>query len=130
MLILALWTLFFLGALALAVGSRVSGSLRLAHAMKVNMTAYALARAGAERAVMEIMINSTNWDGVRDEDLTTDPDLFEDNASLDGTVDGKVQPLDCEYQEQPQQALPEGYATTGRYPRSGDISGFLHRAPP
>ena len=56
--ILALWTLFLLGALALAVGSYVSADLKLAGRLKTRTTAYYLARAGVEKAIMEIMRNA------------------------------------------------------------------------
>jgi type II secretory pathway component PulK len=83
-LILALWSLFFLGALALAVGARVSAGLRLARHIRRDTVERALAKAGVERAVMEVLVNATNWNGVRDEDLASDEALFHDNDSLEG----------------------------------------------
>jgi len=83
-MILALWSLFFLAALALAVGARVSADLRLATGLKARVTAAELARAGVERAVMEIMTNTTNWSGTADDDLGNDEKVFKDNESLPG----------------------------------------------
>jgi len=83
-LVLALWSLFFLGALALAIGAHVSADLRVASSLKAEATARALARAGVERAVMEILRNTTNWDGVADAELGSDESLFKDNDSLPG----------------------------------------------
>jgi len=83
-LILALWSVFFLGALALAVGAHVSADLRLAASLKAGTTAAELARAGVERAVMEIIINSTNWDGTADNELGNDERVFKNNDSLPG----------------------------------------------
>jgi len=83
-LILALWTLFFLGSLALAVGAHVSANLRLAGRVKTGNTAHYLARGGVERAVFDVIVNATNWDGVTDEDLNSDELIFKDNDSLDG----------------------------------------------
>lgn len=54
-LILALWTLFFLGALALAVGAHVSANLKLAGSLKARAVSLCLAAAGVERAIMEAM---------------------------------------------------------------------------
>ena len=83
-LVLALWTLFFLAALALAVGSHVAASLSLASGMKISTLSYNLARAGAAQAAMELTLNPTNWQGTADEDLYSDERLFRDNETLDG----------------------------------------------
>ncbi|MFC1452767.1 hypothetical protein ACFLSJ_05415 [Verrucomicrobiota bacterium] len=83
-LILALWSLFFLAALALAVGSHVSAGIRLASHARVNTTAYYLARAGIERAVREAIDNTTNWDGLVVGELGSDETLFRDVDALPG----------------------------------------------
>ncbi|MDP6491790.1 MAG: hypothetical protein QGG69_08500, partial [Kiritimatiellia bacterium] len=49
-LILALWVLFFLAALALAVGAHVSAALTLAGFMRQDVRGYHLARAGVTHA--------------------------------------------------------------------------------
>ena len=75
-LILALWSLFFLGALAVAVGGHVSAHLRLAGELKTGTTAGFLARAGVERAVMAVKLDETNnYERV-----------FRDNDSVPGGV--------------------------------------------
>ena len=84
MLILTLWTLFFLGALALAVGGHVSADLRLAAGVREGAMATALARAGAERAAMAVLRNPTNWNGMVEGDLGSDETVFRDNDSLAG----------------------------------------------
>ena len=74
--ILTLWSLFFLGALAVAVGAHVSANLRLAGEIRARTTARYLARAGVERAIHEITCNVTNWDAVTDEEMYSDEALF------------------------------------------------------
>jgi hypothetical protein len=83
-LILALWSLFFLGVLALAVGAHVSANLKLAGSLKADVVAYYLARAGTELAAMQILHHSTNWNGTADDELHSDESLFQDNDSLAG----------------------------------------------
>ena len=51
--ILVLWTLFFLGALALAVGTLVGANINQAAFTKSRTTARMLAKAGVERARFE-----------------------------------------------------------------------------
>lgn len=75
-LILALWALFTLGALALAVGEVVSAQIRLARYLKENAMARHLARAGISQALAEIRRNPTN--------AIVDESLFLDNPSLEG----------------------------------------------
>lgn len=83
--ILTLWALVFLAALALAVGAHVSANLRLAAEMSARTRHQCLARAGVETAVYQVTANSTNWDGVADEDLGSDEDLFKDVPLEHGT---------------------------------------------
>ncbi|MFC1497286.1 general secretion pathway protein GspK, partial [Verrucomicrobiota bacterium] len=63
-LILALWTLFFLAALSIAVASIVSADLMLATKLKSRVTTRYLAKAGAERAVMGLLSDTNDWDGL------------------------------------------------------------------
>ncbi len=77
-LLLALWTLFFLATLALAVGAHVSAGLRRAGALKNNTTAYYLACAGVERAIMAIEADNTNeWAGQTSEYWSKDNDSID-----------------------------------------------------
>jgi hypothetical protein len=78
-LILALWTLFFLGALALAVGGYVSANLRVAGQLRREATAYYLARAGVAMAVSEALRNPTNY-----VTFANHAGLFRDVRSLPG----------------------------------------------
>lgn len=83
-LILALWTLFFLGALAVAVGSYVSAGVQLASRLKGNTVAYQLARAGIELAIDQVLTNVTNWNASVESGFQQNPALFQDNRSLPG----------------------------------------------
>jgi len=82
--ILALWTLFFLGALALAVGALVSADIALASQLRADAVARELACAGVQRAILELRRNSTNWEGTVEEEFRSDPALFRDNDALEG----------------------------------------------
>jgi hypothetical protein len=84
--ILTLWTLFFLGALALGVGAYVSANTSLAGQAKATARARALACGAVERAVAELLNNPTNWTGIADAELRSDPGLFKDNDGLAGGV--------------------------------------------
>ena len=75
-LILALWVLFFLAALAVAVGAHVSAGIRLAGAMRQDAVAYQAARAGVARAALEIACNTNAWDGLAPEAWNSDLDAF------------------------------------------------------
>jgi general secretion pathway protein K len=75
-LILALWTLFMLAALAVAVATQVSAVLRLAGGLRSGQTARALAVAGAETAIADLVAGSP--------DITNNPSRFKDAAVLDG----------------------------------------------
>ena len=85
-LILALWALFFLGALAVAVGSHVAGALNAARYARREMHAHFLARAGAERAILEVINNPTNWNGTTEDRFRSDEVLFRSNDDIDGGV--------------------------------------------
>ena len=61
-LILTLWTLFFLASLAVAIGAHVSAGLRMAGAFKSETTSYYAARAAIERAVGVVAADTNRWD--------------------------------------------------------------------
>lgn len=75
-LILALWTLFFLAALTVAVGTQVSSVLSLASHLRAGLTARALAVAGAETAIADMVAGAP--------DFTNNPARFSDSAVLEG----------------------------------------------
>ena len=78
-LILALWALFFLAALAIAVGAHVSGCLNVAGRVQAETTAYYLARAGVESAVAVLNSDSNEWDAST-ETWADGKSLFKDQA--------------------------------------------------
>lgn len=75
-LILALWTLFFLAALALAVGAHVSAGLKLAAFMSQDVRGYHLARAGVVHAALQVACNTNQWDAWSGEAWNVDPARF------------------------------------------------------
>jgi len=81
-LVLAVWALFFLGALAVAVGTHVSSNIRVAVAVRHRTRAYALARAGVDLAAVHVAANTNRWDGLTEECWNCDRDLFRRNATL------------------------------------------------
>ena len=84
-LILAVWSLFFLAALAVAIGGHVSAGLQLARAVRVRVEASALAQAGVAQAMVAIMEGSTNaWDGGAEDAWNRSPQHFK--GSLPGGV--------------------------------------------
>lgn len=83
-LVLALWTLMVLGFLAFAVGAHVAAGIRTAQVLRERGAADALARAGVELAVAEIMLNATNYMGTTLDDLESHDALFLDNRTLPG----------------------------------------------
>lgn len=83
-LILALWVLFFLTSLAMAVGVHVSGNLILAARLKTGTTAYYLAKAGVERVILEIGRNSNAWDNLT-ELWCDNEEIFKDVRLGDGS---------------------------------------------
>mgnify|MGYP000094316227 CR=1 FL=1 len=76
-LILALWTLFFLAALAVAVGARVGSALRLAEALSVEERGYLLAKAGVETVIGDLAADTNGWDALT-EFWRTDEARFRD----------------------------------------------------
>lgn len=63
-LILALWTLFFLAVLALAVGSHVSANLELARGLRDGTLTRMAAKAGIEEAILVTCADSNEWDDM------------------------------------------------------------------
>lgn len=66
MLILTLWTLFFLSALAVAVGTLVSAAIRVAEDLGRRNTAYYAARAGVEQALRHLRQSTNAWNSAHD----------------------------------------------------------------
>ena len=62
-LILTIWTLFFLGALAVAVGSYVSGGIRIARQASANAYGRAAMMAAVEHGCMLVQADTNQWDG-------------------------------------------------------------------
>lgn len=63
-LILALWVLFFLAALAVAVGAQVAGAIKLAESLRYQTLGQLMARAGVESAVQSLEGDTNNWDAA------------------------------------------------------------------
>ena len=78
-LVLALWTLFFLSALALAVAAYVGGGIGLASAMKADRAGYFAAKAGVGQAIAVIVADTNNWDALT-EDWSGSEEYFSDVA--------------------------------------------------
>jgi len=86
-LVLTLWALFFLAALAVAVGGHVAANVRVASKLKGRMGAFYLARAGVEKAVFDAKGDSNAWDSLVEpwsngEELYKDVDLGGGNYSV------------------------------------------------
>jgi type II secretory pathway component PulK len=78
-LVLAMWTLLFLGALAVAVGAYVSSGLRLAEFMRSDIAGWCGAHAGVERAFCETLQDTNEWDALA-EPWANDEKIFRDAA--------------------------------------------------
>ena len=92
-LILALWTLFFLAALAIAVGTRVSSGIDLARRVQDDTTASYLARAGVEAVILAAAADTNAWDGLdtpwlNDEKAYKDAPLGGGSFSISYEMDG------------------------------------------
>jgi hypothetical protein len=85
-LVLAVWSLFFLGALSVAVGSHVAAQLRLAGTLAARQEARSLARAGVSLAVSQIECHAGEKAASDQVEWFRDPALFENNDSLPGGV--------------------------------------------
>lgn len=77
-LILALWSLFFLSAIAVAVASQVSSVLRLAWQLRNGVVARSLAVAGVETAVSDVVSGAP--------DVTNNPARFRESSVFDAGV--------------------------------------------
>jgi len=82
-LLLVLWTLFFLSALALAVAAYVGGGIELAGALKSDRIGYFAARAGVEQAITVVVCDSNGWDALT-ESWSNDEETFRDVAVGEG----------------------------------------------
>jgi type II secretory pathway component PulK len=80
-LVLTVWTLFFLSALAVAVGSYVSGGLRVARQASSSSYGRAAMLAGIEHAVAVVEADTNQWDG------------FSENWGADGDIEWDGQEL-------------------------------------
>jgi len=92
-LIVSLWTLFFLAALALAVSTHVSASVHLAGQIKKDTLGRLLAEAGAQKATMEIL-SQTNTVGLGPGTWNNDPDAFSGELA---TEDGRLGAYEVTY---------------------------------
>ncbi len=75
-LILAMWVLFFLAALTVAVGSRVSGLLATAEYVGLHVRTTAAAHAGAMLSAQAIVMHTNAWDGVQADSWTRARAIF------------------------------------------------------
>ena len=82
-LILALWTLVLLSALALAVAARVRGAITLASVLKSDTDALYAARSGVELCISAVSADSNEWDAVT-EDWSHNEELFREFPSGNG----------------------------------------------
>lgn len=63
-LVLALWALFLLGMLAIAVSAHVGTRIELARHMKTRVRAYYAARAGAQAGMAILQLETNSWDAL------------------------------------------------------------------
>jgi len=75
-LILAMWVLFFLTALAVAVGSQVGAMLTLAGFVRDHVALRALGQAAAMQSAAVISGQTNAWDGVTEDSWTRDTAAF------------------------------------------------------
>jgi general secretion pathway protein K len=83
-LILALWVLFFLAALTVAVGTHVSAAISAADRLWSRMEARSLAEAGAQQAFGIAMQQTNAWDGVARDAWNRAPSAFTDISVGEG----------------------------------------------
>lgn len=62
-LILALWVIFMLAMLAVAVGAHIEGRLALARRIEQRTVGYGAARVGIERSLARLLQETNGWDG-------------------------------------------------------------------
>lgn len=85
-LILALWALFFLAALALAVGAHVAAVMDVSRRLDERVQERLLAEGALARAIMEAHLQRTNvWDGVQADAWNRNPAVFGDVSFGPGT---------------------------------------------
>lgn len=63
-LILALWVIFMLAMLAVAVGAHIEGRLALARRIEQRTIGYCAARVGVERSLTRLLQDTNAWDGL------------------------------------------------------------------
>jgi len=78
MLILTAWVLSFLTVFVIGIGCIVSSQLNLASYFKDRLTAYYLAKAGIERAIVELIMDKTKAYDTLNEDLANNESLFKE----------------------------------------------------
>ncbi len=76
-LVVALWTLFFLASIAIAIAAQVAGSINAAAKLKDDTISRYAAKAGMDRVIMEVMCDTNEFDGVNDR-WSDSPILFKD----------------------------------------------------
>ncbi len=85
-LILTLWTLSFLTIFAIGVGSNVSGQLHLASHLQDRLKMYGLAKAGIEKAIIELAADENpDYDSFNEKQSLAEA-LFKEIALGDGYV--------------------------------------------
>ena len=77
-LILTIWVLSFLTIFAIGMGSIVSSQLNLASYFKDRLTMYYLAKAGVERATVELITDRNKSCDTLNEDLTNNESFFKE----------------------------------------------------
>lgn len=63
-LILALWVIFMLAMLAVAVGAHIEGHLALARRIEQRTIGYYAARVGVERGIARLLQDTNGWNGL------------------------------------------------------------------
>jgi len=66
-LVLALWCLFFLSVLALAVSAHVNAGIRIARSVKRDLRGRCAARSGVEMSIMTLLSDTNGWDALTEE---------------------------------------------------------------
>lgn len=83
-LILALWVIFMLAMLAVAVGAYIQGRLELARRMEQRLVGYYAARVGVERGLARLLQETNAWDGLG-EPWSENPAVFSNSVVGAGT---------------------------------------------
>ena len=82
-LIITLWAVFFLGLLAVAVGSYAAAQIELARRMSERVGARYVAKAGVEKSIAILQLDTNAWDALS-ERWANSPEDFQDIALGDG----------------------------------------------